>query len=137
MTSFGAHTAAILAALDELLLAYIPFANKDFTPYLACSRNDVTAIDKAFRFRMGFLRRLYGIKRTHGDRGISGRGASSTFHPAAEHLGSAVFGDRVFEATVANNAKGNGYYTCARATRWSQARAQAWTRGRSRVWAQK
>eukprot|EP00873_Tetraselmis_striata_P038835 jgi/Tetstr1/459099/TSEL_004549.t1 len=37
----------------------------DFTPYLARARNHAEAIDKAFRFRLAFLRRLNEIKRVH------------------------------------------------------------------------
>eukprot|EP00873_Tetraselmis_striata_P039823 jgi/Tetstr1/460087/TSEL_005407.t1 len=44
-------------ALDELL-PYVPAAIQDFTPYLARARNHAEAIDKAFRFRLTFLRRL-------------------------------------------------------------------------------
>eukprot|EP00873_Tetraselmis_striata_P036681 jgi/Tetstr1/456945/TSEL_043615.t1 len=35
----------------------------DFTPYLARARNHAEAIDKAFRFRLAFLRKLNEIKR--------------------------------------------------------------------------
>eukprot|EP00873_Tetraselmis_striata_P034729 jgi/Tetstr1/454993/TSEL_041853.t1 len=49
--------AALFVALDELL-PYVPAANQDFTPYLARARNYAEAIDKAFRFRLAFLRRL-------------------------------------------------------------------------------
>eukprot|EP00873_Tetraselmis_striata_P017588 jgi/Tetstr1/437852/TSEL_026492.t1 len=59
---FGAHMAAIFVALDELL-PYIPAASQDFTPYLARARNHAEAIDKAFRFRLVFLRRLNEVKR--------------------------------------------------------------------------
>eukprot|EP00873_Tetraselmis_striata_P003961 jgi/Tetstr1/424225/TSEL_000155.t1 len=40
----------------------------DFTPYLARARNHAEAIDKAFRFRLAFLRRLNDIKRVHATR---------------------------------------------------------------------
>eukprot|EP00873_Tetraselmis_striata_P046689 jgi/Tetstr1/466953/TSEL_011407.t1 len=40
----------------------------DFTPYLARARNHAEAIDKAFRFRLAFLRRLNEIKRVHARR---------------------------------------------------------------------
>eukprot|EP00873_Tetraselmis_striata_P010600 jgi/Tetstr1/430864/TSEL_002006.t1 len=64
MSCFGAHIAALFVALDELL-PYVPAANQDFTPYLARGRNHAEAIDKAFRFRLAFLRRLNEIKRVH------------------------------------------------------------------------
>eukprot|EP00873_Tetraselmis_striata_P026351 jgi/Tetstr1/446615/TSEL_034139.t1 len=54
--------AALFVALDELL-TYVPAANQDFTPYLARARNHAEAIDKAFHFRLAFLRRLNEIKR--------------------------------------------------------------------------
>eukprot|EP00873_Tetraselmis_striata_P028024 jgi/Tetstr1/448288/TSEL_035575.t1 len=57
MSCFGAHMAALFVALDELL-PYVPTASQDFTPYLARARNHAEAIDKAFRFRLAFLRRL-------------------------------------------------------------------------------
>eukprot|EP00873_Tetraselmis_striata_P006912 jgi/Tetstr1/427176/TSEL_017364.t1 len=69
MSCFGAHMAALFVALDELL-PYVPAANQDFTPYLARARNHAEAIDKAFRFRLAFLRRLNEIKRVHGDQGV-------------------------------------------------------------------
>eukprot|EP00873_Tetraselmis_striata_P010601 jgi/Tetstr1/430865/TSEL_002007.t1 len=69
MSCFGAHIAALFVALDELL-PYVPAANQDFTPYLARGRNHAEAIDKAFRFRLAFLRRLNEIKRVHGDQGV-------------------------------------------------------------------
>eukprot|EP00873_Tetraselmis_striata_P005747 jgi/Tetstr1/426011/TSEL_016358.t1 len=40
----------------------------DFTPYLARARNHAEAIDKAFRFRLAFLRRLNEFKRVHARR---------------------------------------------------------------------
>eukprot|EP00873_Tetraselmis_striata_P044203 jgi/Tetstr1/464467/TSEL_009225.t1 len=40
----------------------------DFTPYLARARNHAEAIDKAFRFRLAFLRKLNEIKRVHAPR---------------------------------------------------------------------
>eukprot|EP00873_Tetraselmis_striata_P045667 jgi/Tetstr1/465931/TSEL_010545.t1 len=107
MSCFGAHMAALFVALDELL-PYVPAANQDFTPYLARARNHAEAIDKAFRFRLVFLRRLNEIKRVHGDQGVLDVLRAQHFQPASEHLGSAIFGDlmkdyerRVFEATVA------------------------------------
>eukprot|EP00873_Tetraselmis_striata_P036752 jgi/Tetstr1/457016/TSEL_043680.t1 len=111
MSCFGAHMAALFVALDELL-PYVPAANQDFTPYLARARNHAEAIDKAFRFRLAFLRRLNEIKRVHGDQGVLDVLRAQHFQPASEHLGSAIFGDlmkdyerRVFEATVASSAK--------------------------------
>eukprot|EP00873_Tetraselmis_striata_P035720 jgi/Tetstr1/455984/TSEL_042763.t1 len=62
MSCFGAHMAALVVALDELL-PYVPVTNQDFTPYLARARNHAEAIDKAFRVRLAFLRRLNEIKR--------------------------------------------------------------------------
>eukprot|EP00873_Tetraselmis_striata_P004498 jgi/Tetstr1/424762/TSEL_015279.t1 len=56
--------AALFVALDELL-PYVPATNQDFTPYLARARNHAEAIDKAFRFRLAFLRRRNEIKRVH------------------------------------------------------------------------
>eukprot|EP00873_Tetraselmis_striata_P025157 jgi/Tetstr1/445421/TSEL_033203.t2 len=56
--------AALFVALNELL-PYVPATNQDFTPYLARARNHAEAIDKAFRFRLAFLRRLNEIKRVH------------------------------------------------------------------------
>eukprot|EP00873_Tetraselmis_striata_P034237 jgi/Tetstr1/454501/TSEL_041401.t1 len=67
MSCFGAHMAAFFVALDELL-PYVPSTNQDFTPYLARARNHAEAIDKAFRFRLAFLRRLNEIKRVHAPR---------------------------------------------------------------------
>eukprot|EP00873_Tetraselmis_striata_P014922 jgi/Tetstr1/435186/TSEL_002642.t1 len=67
MSCFGAHMAALFVALDELL-PYVPSNNQDFTPYLARARNHAEAIDKAFRFRLAFLRRLNEIKRVHAPR---------------------------------------------------------------------
>eukprot|EP00873_Tetraselmis_striata_P015229 jgi/Tetstr1/435493/TSEL_024398.t1 len=55
--------AALFVALDELL-PYVPAASQDFTTYLARARNHAEAIDKAFRFRLAFLRRLN--ERLHG-----------------------------------------------------------------------
>eukprot|EP00873_Tetraselmis_striata_P010196 jgi/Tetstr1/430460/TSEL_020268.t1 len=60
--------AALFVALDELL-PYVPAASQDFTPYLARARNHAEAIDKAFRFRLAFLRRLNEVKRVHGHQG--------------------------------------------------------------------
>eukprot|EP00873_Tetraselmis_striata_P015485 jgi/Tetstr1/435749/TSEL_024644.t1 len=111
MSCFGAHMAALFVALDELL-PYVPATNQDFTPYLARARNHAEAIDKAFRFRLAFLRKLNEIKRVHGDQGVLDVLRAQHFQPASEHLGSAIFGDlmrdyerRVFEATVASSAK--------------------------------
>eukprot|EP00873_Tetraselmis_striata_P022977 jgi/Tetstr1/443241/TSEL_031279.t1 len=67
MSCFGAHMAALFVALDELL-PYVPATNQDFTPYLARARNHAEAIDKAFRFRLAFLRRLNEIKRVQARR---------------------------------------------------------------------
>eukprot|EP00873_Tetraselmis_striata_P007465 jgi/Tetstr1/427729/TSEL_017853.t1 len=67
MSCFGAHMAALFVALDELL-PYVPTSNQDFTPYLARARNHAEAIDKAFRFRLAFLRKLNEIKRVHAPR---------------------------------------------------------------------
>eukprot|EP00873_Tetraselmis_striata_P020367 jgi/Tetstr1/440631/TSEL_028941.t1 len=74
MSCFGAHMrmAALFVALDELL-PYVPATNQDFTPYLARARNHAEAIDKAFRFRLAFLRKLNEIKRVHGDQGVLDR----------------------------------------------------------------
>eukprot|EP00873_Tetraselmis_striata_P029911 jgi/Tetstr1/450175/TSEL_037216.t1 len=58
MLCFGTHMAALFVALDELLPYYVLAANQDVTPYLARARNHADAIDKAFRFRLAFLRRL-------------------------------------------------------------------------------
>eukprot|EP00873_Tetraselmis_striata_P011861 jgi/Tetstr1/432125/TSEL_021582.t1 len=66
MSCFGAHMAALFVALDELL-PYVLAANQDFTPYFARARNHAEALDKAFRFRLAFLRRLDEVKRVHGD----------------------------------------------------------------------
>eukprot|EP00873_Tetraselmis_striata_P028819 jgi/Tetstr1/449083/TSEL_036296.t2 len=64
----GPHAmAALFVALDELL-PYVPATNHDFTPYLARARNHAEAIEKAFRFRLAFLRRLNEIKRVHATR---------------------------------------------------------------------
>eukprot|EP00873_Tetraselmis_striata_P013984 jgi/Tetstr1/434248/TSEL_023355.t1 len=111
MSCFGAHMAALFVALDELL-PYVPAANQDFTPYLARARNHAEAIDKAFRFRLAFLRRRNEVKRVHGDQGVLDVLRAQHFQPASEHLGSAIFGDlmrdyerRVFEAIVASSAK--------------------------------
>eukprot|EP00873_Tetraselmis_striata_P021548 jgi/Tetstr1/441812/TSEL_030029.t1 len=64
MSCFGAHMAAFFVALDELLPC-VPAASQDFTPCLARARNHAEAIDKAFRFRLAFLRRLNEVKRVH------------------------------------------------------------------------
>eukprot|EP00873_Tetraselmis_striata_P017109 jgi/Tetstr1/437373/TSEL_026058.t1 len=129
MSCFGAHMAALFVALDELL-PYVPAANQNFTPYLARARNHAEAIDKAFRFRLAFLRRLNEIKRVHGDQGVLDVLRAQHFQPASEHLGSAIFGDlmkdyerRVFEATVASSAK---------ATATARVAAAAPCRGRGR-----
>eukprot|EP00873_Tetraselmis_striata_P020235 jgi/Tetstr1/440499/TSEL_028822.t1 len=84
--------AALFVALDELL-PYVHDTNQDFTPYLARARNHAEAIDKAFRFRLAFLRRLNEIKRVHGDQGVLDVLRAQHFQPASEHLGSAIFGD--------------------------------------------
>eukprot|EP00873_Tetraselmis_striata_P039549 jgi/Tetstr1/459813/TSEL_005163.t1 len=111
MSCFGAHMAALFVALDELM-PYVHAASQDFTPYLARARNHAEAIDEAFSFRLAFLRRLNEVKRVHGDQGVLDVLRAQHFHPASEHLGSAIFGDlmrdyerRVFEATVASSAK--------------------------------
>eukprot|EP00873_Tetraselmis_striata_P029860 jgi/Tetstr1/450124/TSEL_037166.t1 len=53
-------------ALHEWL-PYVHVANHDFNTYLALARNHAEAIDKAFRFRLAFLRsRLNEIKRDAG-----------------------------------------------------------------------
>eukprot|EP00873_Tetraselmis_striata_P010991 jgi/Tetstr1/431255/TSEL_020952.t1 len=103
--------AALFVALDELL-SYVPAASQDFTAYLARARNHAEAIDKAFRFRLAFLRRLNEVTRVHGDQGVLDVLRAQHFQPSFEHLGSAIFGDlmrdyecRVFEATVASGAK--------------------------------
>eukprot|EP00873_Tetraselmis_striata_P002348 jgi/Tetstr1/422612/TSEL_013418.t1 len=108
MSCFGAHMAALFVDLDELL-PYVPAANQDFTPYLARARNHAEAIDKAFRFRLAFLRRLNEIKRVHGDQGVLDVLRAQHFQLASEHLGSAIFGDlmkdyerRVFEVSTSD-----------------------------------
>eukprot|EP00873_Tetraselmis_striata_P044294 jgi/Tetstr1/464558/TSEL_000830.t1 len=129
MSCFGAHMAALFVALDELL-PYVPAANQDFTPYLARARNHAEAIDKAFRFRLAFLRRLNEVKRVHGDQGVLDvLRAQHCFQPASEHLGSAIFGDlmrdyerRVFETTVASSANATA------SARVAAAAAGTWTR---------
>eukprot|EP00873_Tetraselmis_striata_P007352 jgi/Tetstr1/427616/TSEL_017741.t1 len=68
MSCFGAHMVALFVALDKLM-PYVHAAILDFTPYLARARNHAEAIDKAFRFRLAFLRRLNEVKRVHGDQG--------------------------------------------------------------------
>eukprot|EP00873_Tetraselmis_striata_P010444 jgi/Tetstr1/430708/TSEL_020500.t1 len=57
--------AALFVALDKLLPYYVPAANQDFIPYLARARTHAEAIDKAFRFRLAFLRRHNDVKRVH------------------------------------------------------------------------
>eukprot|EP00873_Tetraselmis_striata_P016458 jgi/Tetstr1/436722/TSEL_025505.t1 len=102
---------AIFVALDELL-TYVPVANQDSTP-TARARNHAEAIDKAVRFRLALLRKLTEVKRVHGDQVVLDALRAQHFQHAAEHLGSAIFGDlmknyyerRVFDATVARNAK--------------------------------
>eukprot|EP00873_Tetraselmis_striata_P011458 jgi/Tetstr1/431722/TSEL_021246.t1 len=64
--------AALFVALDELL-PYVHATSHDFTPYLARARNHAEAVDKAFRFRLAFLRRLNEVKRVHGDQGVLDR----------------------------------------------------------------
>eukprot|EP00873_Tetraselmis_striata_P023335 jgi/Tetstr1/443599/TSEL_031598.t1 len=83
----------------------------DFTPYLARARNHAEAIDKAFRFRLAFLRRLMRS---------SVCTVTKVFWMCCEPAFSACFGAsgfrdfgdlmrdyerRVFEATVASSAK--------------------------------
>eukprot|EP00873_Tetraselmis_striata_P037357 jgi/Tetstr1/457621/TSEL_044188.t1 len=60
---------AIFVALDELL-PYVHAANQDFAPYLVCVRDHAETIDKGFRFRPTFMRRLNQIKRVHGVQGV-------------------------------------------------------------------
>eukprot|EP00873_Tetraselmis_striata_P015574 jgi/Tetstr1/435838/TSEL_024726.t1 len=91
--------AALFVALDEQL-PYVPAANQNFTPYLARARNHAEAIDKAFRFRLAFLRRLNEVKRVHGDQGVLDVLRAQHFQPASEHLGSAIFGDLLQAADV-------------------------------------
>eukprot|EP00873_Tetraselmis_striata_P020678 jgi/Tetstr1/440942/TSEL_029211.t1 len=55
--------AALLVALDEVLLLYVPAATQNFTPYLTRAANHAETFDKAFRFRLAFLRRLNEVKR--------------------------------------------------------------------------
>eukprot|EP00873_Tetraselmis_striata_P002849 jgi/Tetstr1/423113/TSEL_013883.t1 len=93
MSCFGAHMAALFVALDKLLPYYVPAANQDFIPYLARARTHAEAIDKAFRFRLAFLRRHNDVKRVHGDQGVMDVLRAQHFQPASEHLGSAIFGD--------------------------------------------
>eukprot|EP00873_Tetraselmis_striata_P029982 jgi/Tetstr1/450246/TSEL_037284.t1 len=110
MTCFGAHTAPLFVALDELL-PYVPAGNHDFTPSFARARSHAEAIDKAFHFRLAFLHRLNEINRVHGDHGVLDVLRAQHFQPTAEHLGSAVFGDPMsdyelsFEETVANSVQ--------------------------------
>eukprot|EP00873_Tetraselmis_striata_P021044 jgi/Tetstr1/441308/TSEL_029559.t1 len=124
MSCFGAHMAALFVALDELL-PYVPAANQDIAPYLARARNHAEAIDKAFPFRLTFLRRLDEVKRVHGDQGVLDVLQAHHFQPASEHIGSAIFGDlmkdherRVFEATVASIAKATATARVAAAAAW-------------------
>eukprot|EP00873_Tetraselmis_striata_P011729 jgi/Tetstr1/431993/TSEL_021470.t1 len=138
MSCFGAHMAALFVALDELL-SYVPAASQDFTPYIARARNHAEAIDKAFRFRLPFLRRLNEVKRVHGDQGVLDVLRAQLFQPASEHLGSAIFGDlmrdyerRVFEATVASSAKATATTTGSGST---CRRTRAWTRAWRWTWA--
>eukprot|EP00873_Tetraselmis_striata_P010085 jgi/Tetstr1/430349/TSEL_001974.t1 len=89
---FWAHIAALFVDLDELLPYYVPATNQDFAPYLARPRrNHAEAIDKAFRFRLAFLRRLNEIKRVHSDHGELDVLRVQHFQPAAEHLGICRF----------------------------------------------
>eukprot|EP00873_Tetraselmis_striata_P035588 jgi/Tetstr1/455852/TSEL_042642.t1 len=92
MSCFGAHMAAFFVTLDELLPDVLA-TNEYFTPYLARARNHAEAIDKAFRFRLAFLRRLNEVKRVHGEKGVMGVLRAQHFQLAAKHLGSAIFGD--------------------------------------------
>eukprot|EP00873_Tetraselmis_striata_P008908 jgi/Tetstr1/429172/TSEL_019125.t1 len=96
--------AALFVALDELL-PYGPAASQDFTPYLARARNHAEAIDKAFRFRLAFLRRLNEVKRVHGDQGVLDVLRVQHFQPASEHRhqlqGAGVDGDVAVYAGVA------------------------------------
>eukprot|EP00873_Tetraselmis_striata_P039633 jgi/Tetstr1/459897/TSEL_005239.t1 len=96
--------AAIFVALDELL-PYVPAANQDSTSYLACAhRNHAEAINKAFRFRLAFMRRLNEVKRVHSDQGVLDVLRAQHIQPAAEHLGSAIFGYLMKDATAASPA---------------------------------
>eukprot|EP00873_Tetraselmis_striata_P000770 jgi/Tetstr1/421034/TSEL_012079.t1 len=93
MSCFGAHMAALFVALDELL-PYVPATNQDFTPYLARARNHAEAIDKAFRFRLAFLRRLNEIKRVAG----VGEGVAADVDAAAKDaFGSEELGQRTLD----------------------------------------
>eukprot|EP00873_Tetraselmis_striata_P044045 jgi/Tetstr1/464309/TSEL_009111.t1 len=97
MSCFGAHMAALFVALDELL-PYVPAANQDFTPYLARARNHAEAIDKAFRFRLAFLRRLNEIK--HLQLQVVGVGedvAAGVDVAAKEAFGSDELGQRTLD----------------------------------------
>eukprot|EP00873_Tetraselmis_striata_P025705 jgi/Tetstr1/445969/TSEL_000298.t1 len=93
MSCFGAHMAALFVALDELL-PYVPATNQDFTPYLARARNHAEAIDKAFRFRLAFLRRLNEIKR---DAGVGEDVAVDVAVAAKDAFGSDELGQRTLD----------------------------------------
>eukprot|EP00873_Tetraselmis_striata_P025904 jgi/Tetstr1/446168/TSEL_003569.t1 len=97
MSCFGAHMAALFVALDELL-PYVPAANQDFTPYLARARNHAEAIDKAFRFRLAFLRRLNEIKRLQlQNAGVGEDVAGGVDVAAKEAFGSDELGQRTLD----------------------------------------
>eukprot|EP00873_Tetraselmis_striata_P001702 jgi/Tetstr1/421966/TSEL_012865.t1 len=93
MSCFGAHMAALFVALDELL-PYVPATNQDFTPYLARARNHAEAIDKAFRFRLAFLRKLNEIKRVAG---VGEDGAADVDVAAKDAFGSDELGQRTLD----------------------------------------
>eukprot|EP00873_Tetraselmis_striata_P042624 jgi/Tetstr1/462888/TSEL_007837.t1 len=93
MSCFGAHMAALFVALDELL-PYVPATNHDFTPYLARARNHAEAIDKAFRFRLAFLRKLNEIKRVAG---VGEDGAADVDLAAKDAFGSDELGQRTLD----------------------------------------
>eukprot|EP00873_Tetraselmis_striata_P039062 jgi/Tetstr1/459326/TSEL_004721.t1 len=98
MSCFGAHMAALFVALDELL-PYVPATNQDLTPYLARARNHAEAIDKAFRFRLAFLRRLNEIKRRL-QLQVAGVGedvAADVDAAAKDAFGSAELGQRTLD----------------------------------------
>eukprot|EP00873_Tetraselmis_striata_P039648 jgi/Tetstr1/459912/TSEL_005254.t1 len=137
MSCFGAHMAALFVALDELL-PYVPAANQDFTPYLARARNHAEAIDKAFRFRLAFLRRLNEIKRVHGDQGVLDVLRAQHFQPASEHLGSEIFGGpheglraSCLRGDRCQQRKGDRYCPSSSCS----CRSRAWARTWRRAWA--
>eukprot|EP00873_Tetraselmis_striata_P019635 jgi/Tetstr1/439899/TSEL_028306.t1 len=98
MSCFGAHMAALFVALDELL-PYVPATNQDFTPYLARARNHAEAIDKAFRFRLAFLRKLNEIKRRLQLQvaGVGEDGAADVDVAAKDAFGSDELGQRTLD----------------------------------------